>query len=65
MEPSVINTSTSLSNTHISWTQIWWWYSIKAHISHATASCPDYKVHAVHFCEHDDAFPQDDKCPHM
>lgn len=37
---------------------------IKAHISHATASCPDYKVHTVHFSEHDDMLSKDDKCPH-
>lgn len=37
---------------------------IKAHISHATASRPDYKVHAVHFSENDDMLSKDDKCPH-
>lgn len=37
---------------------------IKAHISHATASHPDYKVHAVHFSEHDDMLSKDDKWPY-
>lgn len=37
---------------------------MKAHISHATASRPGYKVHAVHFSEHDDMLLKDDKCPH-
>lgn len=27
---------------------------MKAPISYVTASRPDYKVHAVHFSEHDD-----------
>lgn len=37
---------------------------MKAPISHATASCPDYKVHAVHFSEHGDMLSKDDKYSH-
>lgn len=61
---SLINPSTGLSNTHISFRDS---YLTMIPDKGSHQSChslhPNYKVHTVHFSEYDDMSSKDDECP--